>query len=132
VNVVLDTHVLLWLALDSKRLSKRARHTVGRAASRGGLSIASITLWEVAQLAARQRIVVQGTISDWLAELVATTHVSVLELSVTIAELSTGFGPEFPRDPADRIIAATARAHAWPLVTADERIRASALVESIW
>jgi len=132
LNVVLDTHVLLWLALDAKRLSKRGRATIARAASRGGLAIASITLWEIAQLAARGRVVIQGTTSDWLAELVATTRVSVVELSPTIAELSTAFGPDFPRDLTDRIIAATSRAHAWPLVTADERIRGARSVQSIW
>jgi PIN domain nuclease of toxin-antitoxin system len=132
MNVVLDTHVLLWLAFDSKRLSKKARQVISRAAAEGGLAIASITLWEIAQLAERERLVVQGTLSDWLSALLATTRVTVLDLSPTIAELSTAFGQEFPRDPADRIIAATSRAHAFSLVTADERIRATPLVKCIW
>jgi PIN domain nuclease of toxin-antitoxin system len=132
LNVVLDTHVLLWLALDSKRLSRKARQAVTRARATGGLGIASITLWEIAQLVDRGRLLVQGTTSGWLAELLASTGVSVLELSPAIAELSTSFGPEFPRDPADRIIAATSRAHAMPLVTADERIQSAATVKTIW
>jgi PIN domain nuclease of toxin-antitoxin system len=129
---LLDTHVLLWLALDTKRLSRKARQLIKRSSARGGLSIASITLWEIAQLAAVGRIRVQGTAGDWLTELLARTGVTVLSLSPTVAELSTAFGPDFPRDPADRIIAATARAHAAPLVTADERILASPLVSTVW
>jgi len=132
LNVLLDTNVLLWMVLDSKRLSRRARQLVTRASAQGGLSIASITLWEIAQLVERGRLPVQGTTSGWLAKLLAGVGVSILELTPTIAELSTAFGPDFPRDPADRIIAATARAHAWPLVTADERIRSSSLVKTVW
>lgn len=132
MNVVLDTHVLLWLGSEPKRLSKRARQAITGAARRGGLGVASITLWEIAQLAERGRLLVQGTLSDWLVELLASTGVSVIELSPTIAELTTAFSPDFPRDPADRIIAATARAHGYPLISADERIRSSPLVKSIW
>ena len=132
MNVLLDTHVLLWTVADSKRLSRRARQTIARSSARGGLSIASITLWEIAQLVQRGRLTIQGTTSGWLAEVLAGVGVSILELSPTIAELSTAFGAEFPLDPADRIIAATARAHAMALVTADERIRQTPLVKTIW
>lgn len=99
---------------------------------RGGLRIASITLWEIAQLAAAGRLAVQGTMSDWLSQLLSTTGVGVAELTPTIADLSTAFGPDFPKDPAVRIIAATARASASPLITADERIRSSPLLTTLW
>lgn len=132
MNVLLDTHVLLWTVGDAKRLSRRARQTIARSSAQGGLGIASITLWEIAQLVERGRLPIVGTTSGWLAELLARAGISILELSPTIAELSTAFGADFPRDPADRIIAATARAHALPLVTADERIRGGSLVKTIW
>lgn len=132
LNLLLDTNALLWMGGDSKRLSRRARQTIARSSAQGGLSIASITLWEIAQLVESGRLPVQGTTSDFLAELLAETGTSILEITPTIAELSTAFGAEFPRDSADRIIAATARAHALPLVTADERIRRSPLVKTIW
>lgn len=132
MNVLLDTNALLRTVLEPQRLSRRARQTISRASVQGGLSIASITIWEIAQLVQRRRLPVQGTTSDFLAELLAETGVMVLELTPTIAELSTAFGAEFPQDPADRIIAATARAHALPLVTADERIRKTPLLKTIW
>lgn len=56
----------------------------------------------------------------------------MLELTPTVAALATQFPDDFPRDPADRIIAATARDRGLPLVTADERIRACPLVQTIW
>jgi PIN domain nuclease of toxin-antitoxin system len=132
LNILLDTDALLRTVLEPQRLSRRARQTISRASAQGGLNIASITLWEIAQLVERGRLPVQGTTSDVLAELLAETGATILDITPTIAELSTAFGADFPREPADRIIAATARAHALPLVTADERIRSSSLVKTIW
>ena len=59
----------------------------------------------------------------------SSTHRLKLE---GIAALATQFPEDFPRDPADRLIAATARAEGLTLVTRDERIRASALVRTVW
>ena len=56
----------------------------------------------------------------------------VLPITFEIAALTTFFPPDFPTDPMDRIIAATARAEGIPLVTADERILESSLIETIW
>ena len=49
-----------------------------------------------------------------------------------IASLSTQFPASFPRDPADRLIAATARAEGLALVTKNKRIRATMLVKTVW
>jgi PIN domain nuclease of toxin-antitoxin system len=49
-----------------------------------------------------------------------------------VAALATHFPDDFPGDPADRLIAATARADGVPLVSRDARLRASAVVETIW
>lgn len=57
---------------------------------------------------------------------------TVKEITLTVAALSMQFADDFPGDPADRLIAATARAEGLALATADERIRASRLVKVIW
>lgn len=129
---LLDTHVLLWLVGEPKRLSRKARQLIERASSKDGLAIASITLWELAKLAALRRISVQGTIANWTTELLTTTGVAVLDLTPTIAELSTTFGPEYSKDPADQIIGATARAHGMPLITADIQLLECPLLKCIW
>ena len=64
--------------------------------------------------------------------LLEKTGVTVLEITPDVAALATQFPESFPRDPADRLIAATARSRSIPLVTADERIRRSPLVKTIW
>ena len=132
MSPVLDTHALLWMTLEPKRLSRKARQLIDRSLRRGGLTVASITLSEIAMLISLGRLAVQGTPAAWTTELLSRTGVGVADLSPTIAELSTAFGPDFPRDPADRIIAATARAHGAPLVTADERLQASPLLKCVW
>ncbi len=128
---VVDTPVLLWMVLEPKRLSRKAKRLIDRSSQAGGLAISSVSLWEIAMLISRGRLSVQGTASGWLTELLSRTGVGVADLSPAITELSTGFGPDFPRDPADRTIAATVRADATMLITADERIQASPLLKCV-
>ena len=130
--ILLDTHVLIWLASEPKRLSRPAAAAIRRAIRSGGLGVASITLWEVAMLAASGRLRAAGTIDAAVRLLVEETGVSVLEITPSVAALATQFPADFPKDPADRLIAATARDGGLPLVTADERIRACGLVKTVW
>lgn len=130
--IVLDTHVWLWLGLEPRRLSAAATDAVRAAANAGGLSVASVSLLEMAVLIARGRVVPEGTAESWLAGLVDRTGVVVKDITPTIAVLATSFPDSFPGDPADRLIAATARAEGLALVTRDGRLRASDLVETVW
>jgi PIN domain nuclease of toxin-antitoxin system len=58
--------------------------------------------------------------------------IAILPITLDIAVLTAQFPPDFPSDPMDRIIAATARAEGLPLVTADERILNCPVVKTIW
>lgn len=130
--ILLDTHALAWLATEPKRLSRSASSAIRRALRSGGIAIASITLWEVAMLLASGRLRAAGTGDAAIRLLVEETGVAVLELTPSVAALATQFPDDFPRDPADRLIAATARERGIPLVTADERIRSCLLLRTIW
>lgn len=130
--ILLDTHVLIWLTVEPRRLSRSAAAAIRRARPADGLAIASITLWELAFLFGRGRLRTHGTIEASLRRLIDVTAVSVKEITPEVAALSMQFGDDFPSDPADRLIAATARAEGIALVTADERIRASQLVKTVW
>jgi PIN domain nuclease of toxin-antitoxin system len=130
--IVLDTHAWLWLCVDPGRLSTTAAGAIRHAVSGGGLAIASITLWEIAMMVARGRVIPQGTPEAWLDALVDRSNVVVKEITPTVAALAVTLPSDFPGDPADRLIAATARAEGLRLVSRDARLRASAGVETIW
>jgi len=81
---------------------------------------------------AHNRLGLRGTSEAVLTRLVEETGVVVKEITPAVAILAVQFTEEFPRDPADRLIAATARAEGLPLVTRDARLRRSRLVETVW
>jgi PIN domain nuclease of toxin-antitoxin system len=130
--ILLDTHALILLALRPEGLSKVAARTIARAEAGDGIAIASITLWEIALLIDSGRIVVQGSTEAFLKLILRRPRMFMLDLNPEIAALACQFPADFPNDPADRIIAATARAHGLPLVTKDQRLQDSALVQTIW
>jgi PIN domain nuclease of toxin-antitoxin system len=122
----------VWLAAEPANISPKARAAIRRALASGGLAIASISVWEMAMLFARGRIRSAGTTESALARILEATAISVREITPSIAALATQFPESFPKDPADRLIAATARAENVPLVTQDDRIRESPLLKTIW
>ncbi len=128
--IVLDTHVLLWAIADSKKLSRAADAAIRRSRQVDGLAISAITLWELASLVARGRIRSYGTIESSLNRLVE--GVTVKAITPEIATLAAQFPDDYPHDPADRLIGATARAEGLALVTRDENIRKSPLLKTIW
>jgi PIN domain nuclease of toxin-antitoxin system len=117
---------------DSSRLSRTAASAIRRARTGDGIAISSITLWELALLIAQGRIQSYASLEDSLQLLVRSTGVIVKPITPPIAALAAQFPESYPRDPADRLIGATARAEGLPLVTRDERIRSSPLLKTIW
>jgi PIN domain nuclease of toxin-antitoxin system len=71
-------------------------------------------------------------LAGWLATVKTIPTVRFLSVDIEIAVKSVELPGSFHKDPADRIIVATARNHALALVTADERIRAYPHVRTIW
>ena len=118
--VLLDTHVLVWLLDSDERLGPLARQMADAAARQDILLVSSITFWDVAMLAQRQRLSLAQPAIRWRR--------NVLDLGITEIPVSGEIGIHaaellgFPRDPADRIIAATATLHGATLITADEEI----------
>lgn len=130
--ILLDTHVWVWLAIDPKRLSRRATAAIRKATESGGITIASISLWELAMLFALGRLRAPGTVETSVRSVVENTGVIIQEITPEIAALSTMFPETFPQDPADRLIGATARSLGLTLVTKDQRILDSDLLKTLW
>ena len=130
--ILLDTHVLVWAASEPRRLSPVAASAIRRGRRSGGLGISAISLWELATLFSRGHLRAPGTLEDSIQLILDSSGVSVRPLTPTVAALATQFPEDYPRDPADRLIGATARAEGIALITRDEQIRKSRLLKTIW
>jgi PIN domain nuclease of toxin-antitoxin system len=128
--ILLDTHVLFWAGGQSQSLSRDAASAIRRARRSDGVAASAISIWELALLFSRGKIQGSGTIEASIWELLE--GVTVLPITPQIAALATQFSDDYPRDPADRLIGATARAEGLMLITRDERIRRSPLVRTLW
>ena len=129
--IVLDTHALIYDALIPARLSARARKAIALAFAERGLACSDISLWEIAMLIARKRLNPVMDARQFLDDLIAARHVRVLPITAEIAVLSQS--DMFSHgDPADRLIAATARLHRAPLITSDAKLRKLKDVTTIW
>ncbi len=78
----------------------------------------------------RGQIQAPGTVESSIRQLLQ--DVTVRPITPEIAALAAQFPDDFPRDPADRLIGATARAEGMTLVTRDEHIRRSPLLKTVW
>jgi len=130
VVILLDSHVLIWAVADSKRLSKAAASAIRRARRVDGLAVSAITAYELAWQIASGRIQGYGTVETSVLRFLE--GVTMRPITPEIAALAAQFPEDYPRDPADRLIGATARAEGLTLVTRDERIRRSPLIRTVW
>jgi len=129
--ILLDTHVVLWLTTDSGKLSSKARSAIEDARRNGeGLAICDITLLELATLLGRGRIQIDISLESFLEEV--ESRFAVLPITSRACARAVSLPATYPKDPADRIIGATALVEGLPLITADRMIRRSKTVRAIW
>ena len=135
VKYVLDTQAWLWSVLDHPRLSRRVRAVLRAVPEADRIGLAAISLKEAAWHLAHGRIQVDGEFGPWplwLRTAASSPQLELLPLTVDVAIESEQLGESFPPDPADRLIAATARVHDLTLITADRAIRKCGSVQTLW
>lgn len=129
--ILVDTHVVAWLAFDQGQLSGKARKAIDDARENGdGLAISDITLLELATLASKGRIHLAISLESFLREV--ENRFVVLPITGRACVRALELPAAYPRDPADRIIGATALVEGLTLLTADRDIRRSKALHTIW
>ncbi len=127
---LLDTHVVIWLAFEPERLSKRAKEAIRVARREGELAIAGISLLELAWLAEKGRVETTLSVESFVR--LCASKMTVLPITPEIAARAVSLPDPYPKDPQDRLIGATALVEGIPLVTHDRLIKKSRLVSVIW
>ena len=129
--IVVDTHAWFWWIAGSPRLSASARASIEHA---DAIVIPAIVCWEIALLVAKNRIpsLTPATVGEFLQKAVHHATTQLAPLTPQIAVRASQLGPDFHKDPADRLIAATAIELNAPLVTRDARMRAFTALQTTW
>lgn len=128
--ILLDTHVLIWLASEPKKLSRKAGAAILTASQETGIAISAITLWELAWLATHGRLDITGTVEAFVEKI--SSHTVIRPITARVAVLATQLPASYSPDPCDRLIGATAWSEGIPLVTKDRNIRKYNAIKTIW
>ncbi len=131
MKALLDTHVLIWWFEDSGGLSADQQEVIEAAGTPGSLIVSNISMLEIATLVRLRRIELTIPLRDWLEKAVAPPRVRRQGISPAIATEVATLPDWFHRDPADRVIVATARTLGATLLTQDRRIIESGLVPTV-
>jgi PIN domain nuclease of toxin-antitoxin system len=120
---LLDTHIWVWLLSGDNRIKESSLASRIVSSSHGtGLFISTISIWEIAMLELKGRIIFSTGILAWIDDALKAPGLQVVSLLPEISVDSTRLPGSFHGDPADRIIVATARFLKCPLITADKKI----------
>jgi PIN domain nuclease of toxin-antitoxin system len=128
--ILLDTHALLWWALDPQQLSPAAAEALSRMERSGGYASA-ISIWELGVKIQRGKLEIGIAIDEFARRVKKTGAIELVPADTAIWLRALGLDWEH-RDPADRVIAATAMTLGVPVLTKDDAMRRFRGVPSIW
>jgi PIN domain nuclease of toxin-antitoxin system len=123
-DLLLDTHVALWLDSGDERLVASVRRAIDTAWQTGGrIFLSAVSVWEIAVLVDKGFITLDVPVEDWVARFLSRPGLEAVPLDVAAAARAYRLHHLEHRDPADRLLIATAIGLGCPLVTQDQRIR---------
>jgi PIN domain nuclease of toxin-antitoxin system len=121
--LILDTHSWIWAINGDRKIQKSGfLNHIQNSVQNNSLIISSISLWEVAMLISKGRIILTENTIDWMNNASSAPGLSVHPITSEIAYESTVLPDSFHGDPADRLIVATARVLNATLLTFDQEI----------
>ncbi len=119
---LLDTHIWFRYQVSPERLRVAALAPLDEAAQRDALFVSVISVWELAMLAQDAHVELNGGVDRWTAAALSKPGIALLPLSPKIAIESVSLPHPMHKDPADRILVASARVEHLTLVTSDKAI----------
>jgi PIN domain nuclease of toxin-antitoxin system len=121
--LLLDTHVALWLDAGDERLLPATRLLIDNCWQAGGIiALSAVSAWEVALLVDTGRVALDLPVEDWLARFLSRPGIITVPLTHTAAARAYRLHHLEHRDPADRLLTATAIELSYEFVTYDERL----------
>ena len=131
--IVLDTHVWVWWLSDPDRLSRRVVAAIEQEVAAGDpVRVSAISVWEVAMLVQRERLRLAVSLERWLSLARAMPELDLVPVTPEIAHAAVALPGDLHKDPADRMIVATARELGATLLTKDVRLLDYPHVRSLW
>ena len=122
LRILLDTHVWIWSQESLDLLGPNARDIL--ADEENELLVSTVSSLEIARLIEGGRLTLAGRLQTWIGESLDALLAATIPLSHEIAIAAYELPGQFHRDPADRILVATATVYDLTLMTADDRILA--------
>ena len=120
-KLILDTHILIWY-VEGINLSESQVTLIDQMRGKASLYISAISIWEIALLVSRERIALSIDLDQWIQRTTSITGLTFLDLSISILTQSCTLSNYEHKDPADRMIIASARSINAHLMTYDQKI----------
>ncbi|MBI2327090.1 type II toxin-antitoxin system VapC family toxin [Candidatus Curtissbacteria bacterium] len=130
--IVLDTNALIYLVGNPEKLPQKAAKYINSEIKKNGIHVSSMSIWEIYLLVKKGRLELSKDVDAWLEEVEQLKFINFVPVNNIIAAKSVQLSETVGRDPADRIIAATAVEMGATLITSDQRIRKYPHVQSVW
>jgi PIN domain nuclease of toxin-antitoxin system len=130
--ILLDTHVWIWWVSNPDLLSDAARTLIDEALVKRNVHISTMSVWEVAMLAAKNRLQLTMAVGDWIRASEGLPFVQFVPVTNAIALKAVRLPLKSLTDPVDRLVVATAEVLDLVLITKDKKIRKEALIKSVW
>ncbi|MBT9582251.1 type II toxin-antitoxin system VapC family toxin [bacterium] len=131
IKYFLDTHILVWWLENSPRLSAEQGRILEEAEKNLPFGVSDITLAEIGCLVSTGRVELSRDLKDWLSRATAEPLVRLCRITPAVVAEISKLPPHFQKDPADRVITATARLEKSILLTQDRRIIDSGAVSTL-
>jgi PIN domain nuclease of toxin-antitoxin system len=130
--ILLDTHSWIWWVDQQAQLSPAAQRALEKVTEKNPVLVSAISVWELYMLVKKGRLSLRTDPAHWVHQCELSPKIRFVPVDNEIARISVQLPMEVHEDPADRLIIASAISLGATLITKDQKIRSSKVVQSLW